>query len=318
VTQSECREVVNSREADGRESEISGSGIGEAGLVGNRQSGVGGELIVAYRLLVAYLAFAAIGVVHAATEGRVPLGLAVSHIALTIALALYVRRFPILESRGFPTPGFLGVVLLITIPVLYAELPYVLWTSRLHDGVVQHWEGLVFGASPAQTAAGASASTVLSEVLHAAYLSYYAIIYGPPLLLLVRGERLLFERTVAGLMAVFAVCFALFIVFPVAGPRYLWPAPTGVYDGPMRRAALWLLSAGSSKGSAFPSSHVAVATTQTLMTYRWNRRLGVVLGVLTVLLGAGAVYGGFHYGVDVLAGAAVGIVVAAVVPFTKP
>jgi membrane-associated phospholipid phosphatase len=160
--------------------------------------------------------------------------------------------------------------------------------------------------------AAALPSRALSELLHAGYLSYYALIYAPPLLLYLRGDREGFQRVSATLIAAFAVCFAVFIVFPVAGPRYLWPAPPGIPDGPVRRTALALLTAGSSRGTAFPSSHVAVAVTQTLLALSLQRRVGVVVLVLTALLALGAVYGGFHYAVDVLAGAGVGMALGAI------
>jgi membrane-associated phospholipid phosphatase len=146
-------------------------------------------------------------------------------------------------------------------------------------------------------------------LLHAAYVSYYAIIYVPPVVLYLRRRRETFYSTVAGLMTVFAFSYFIFVVFPVAGPRYVWPPPPAVFDGPVRRFVLHVLAAGSAKGTAFPSSHVAVATVQSVLAFRWSARAGVVLSVLTTGLALGAVYGGFHYGVDVLAGAAVGLVI---------
>ena len=75
----------------------------------------------------------------------------------------------------------------------------------------------------------------------------------------------------------------------------------------MRRLVLWVLHAGSTRGTAFPSSHVAIALAISLSAFRWRRLPGVVLLVLTALLGAGAVYGGFHYATDVVAGMALGV-----------
>jgi len=49
------------------------------------------------------------------------------------------------------------------------------------------------------------------------------------------------------------------------------------------------------------------------MAIRYQRRLGAPLAVTSLLLMAGAVYGGFHYAVDMLAGAALGLVVATAV-----
>ena len=82
--------------------------------------------------------------------------------------------------------------------------------------------------------------------------------------------------------------------------------PQGVPDGPVRRLVLALLEAGSSRGAAFPSSHVAVATTQFVMVVRYQPRLSFFVFAISLGLAAGAVYGGFHYAVDALAGVAVG------------
>jgi membrane-associated phospholipid phosphatase len=99
-----------------------------------------------------------------------------------------------------------------------------------------------------------------------------------------------------------------YIFFPVAGPRYLWP--TSTLAGPIRAGVVWLLETGSSRGTAFPSSHVAVSVTQSILAVRYFGRRGLVVAVLTLGLALGAVYGGFHYAVDVLAGAVFGGVLA--------
>jgi membrane-associated phospholipid phosphatase len=75
----------------------------------------------------------------------------------------------------------------------------------------------------------------------------------------------------------------------------------------MRTVVLTILQGGSSRGAAFPSSHVAVAVTQSLVMLRFRRPLGLGVAVTSVLLAFGAVYGGFHYAIDAFAGAAVGV-----------
>ena len=56
---------------------------------------------------------------------------------------------------------------------------------------------------------------------------------------------------------------------------------------------------------------MAVAVTQTLLAFRYFGRKGVTLLVLTLGLSLGAVYGGFHYAIDVIAGVITG---AAITP----
>lgn len=202
---------------------------------------------------------------------------------------------------------------LIVLPVLYWELPWALiGDGRVFDSVVQRWDMMLFGTEPARTLAGALPSRPLSEVLHLAYILYYAIIYVPPLVFYLRrpegtdGGTTGYFETVLAMTVTVVVSFAAFSIFPVEGPRFAWGAPPGVPSGPIRAFTLLILEHGSARGTAFPSSHVAIALAQTLSSLRWRRSLGIGVAVTTVLLAIGAVYGGFHYATDVLAGAVVG------------
>jgi membrane-associated phospholipid phosphatase len=201
---------------------------------------------------------------------------------------------------------------LIVLPMLYWELP---WASvgggRWFDSAVQGWDMALFGTEPARTLAGALPSRPLSEVLHLAYILYYAIIYVPPAVLYRRPERREggttgYYETVFAMTVTVVVSFAAFSVFPVEGPRFAWGPPPGVPSGPIRTFTLLILQHGSARGTAFPSSHVAIALAQTLSCLRWRRPLGVGVAITTALLAVGAVYGGFHYASDVLAGTLVG------------
>jgi membrane-associated phospholipid phosphatase len=145
-------------------------------------------------------------------------------------------------------------------------------------------------------------------LLHLGYLSYYPIIFSVPFFLY-RARRFDdFSEAVFTVMLTFVACFALYIVFPVAGPRYEWNWPTPELEGPIRRFTVWLLQARSSRGTAFPSSHVAVSVAQSGLAVRYFGGRGWLVALLTVGLSIGAVYGGFHYGVDVFAGVATAIV----------
>jgi membrane-associated phospholipid phosphatase len=213
---------------------------------------------------------------------------------------------------------------LVAIPFLYAELPTLM--SGVRDGyldaVVQPWEYALFGGeTPARTLApaiygvfGAGPGTVISEILFASYLSYYLIIYVPPVLLLLRRDHAMYARTVAGMMVAFLFCYLIFVVFPVEGPRYIWPAPDGAMHGPIRALTLRIVEAGSSQGAEFPSSHVAVSMAQSIMAFRWHRKLGIAAGIATALLSVAVVFAGFHYAVDVLAGLVVGAAVGLAAP----
>lgn len=207
---------------------------------------------------------------------------------------------------------------LFVMPILYAGLPTLIAVvgSRYRDAAVQGWEGAIFGTQPSHTLASMLPWQWLSELLHLGYLAYYPMIFAPALLLFMRGERRGVGEMVAALTVTYLVCWVTFITIPVEGPRYLWAAPIDVPDGPVRRLTLSLLAAGSSRGAAFPSSHMAIATAVTVMSYRWLPRHAAPYSVVTLLIGVGAVYGGFHYALDMVAGAILGGAVATGVVFS--
>jgi membrane-associated phospholipid phosphatase len=112
-------------------------------------------------------------------------------------------------------------------------------------------------------------------------------------------------------MTVFVLCYLMFLFFPVAGPYYLFTRPPVWFtDNLPARVVYSTLASGSSYGAAFPSSHVAATVAAALAAYRGSRPLGLALAVPTILLTVGVVYCQMHYGVDAVAGLAIGAGVA--------
>jgi membrane-associated phospholipid phosphatase len=245
---------------------------------------------------------------------------ALLHVAAAGLLAWSLRArssvaTPLPAARS-PLPALLPLLL---VPFLYAELPYLMGDAVVYrDPLVRTWESALFGGQPARTLAGAAPNVALSELVHLGYIFYYPIVYVPPLLLFLGRRREAFARTVLAVMLAYVLCFLVFVVFPVEGPRYAWGAPPGVPGGPVRSFALAVLEHGSSRGTAFPSSHAAVAVTQAILALRYQRPVGVVVSVTAMLLIIGAVYGGFHYAIDVLVGAGIGIGVGALAVAMRP
>jgi membrane-associated phospholipid phosphatase len=264
------------------------------------QSDIAGRTL---RVLAVYLALTAIPVMRAGMMGATSSGLVVAALHTTMLAAIIAL---VVMGRAADLVAWLPLALW---PALYAEVPTVIagLGGSFHDATVQGWERAIFGGQPAFTLAGAIPSRALSELLHLGYLSYYPLIYLPPILLFVRGRRAEFAQTVFALTCVWVACLVAFAVFPVEGPRYQWSPPAEL--GPIRMLVLVLLESGSARGTAFPSSHVAVAVVQTMAALRYQPRVGAIASVATVLLACGAVYGGFHYAVDVIAGAALGLFV---------
>jgi membrane-associated phospholipid phosphatase len=185
---------------------------------------------------------------------------------------------------------------------------------RVHDATVQAWEAALFGGQPSRDWWQAAPSRFWSTVLHGAYLSYYGVVVAPTLALLARADRAPLRRFVLAAVATFVICYLCFIFFPVAGPYYAFPRPTGSFvDNPAARLVYAVLAQGSSYGAAFPSSHVAASVAATIMTWPASRRLGIALALATGLLTVGVVYCQMHYAVDAIAGGLVGMAVGVLI-----
>lgn len=200
----------------------------------------------------------------------------------------------------------------LLIAAYYGQLGVIgLGVAHVHDDVVQRWEAALFGGQVSMTWHTASGTALLSTVLHGCYLAHYVIILGVPLWLALRVGREACARAVFGIALAFYACYLVFAVFPVAGPWYALPAPTGPLETvTLDRAVHALLDAGSSFGTAFPSSHVAASWCAVLMARRDAPWLAAGLAPVAVGLAIGTVYGQFHYAVDAVAGAAVAVLCA--------
>jgi membrane-associated phospholipid phosphatase len=198
-----------------------------------------------------------------------------------------------------------------------------------NDRVVQRWEEVLFGGQPSYQWIRSSPSVFWSGVLHLAYFSYYFIVLLGPLVLLSRGRRSQAHDFIFRCMLAFVMCYAVFILFPVAGPYYAFPSPEGpVIEVWSAKLVYRLLESGSSFGAAFPSSHVAATVAVTLGVWHYQRNLSLGFAPLAILLTIGTVYCQMHYAVDAIAGMLFGVVAwalggrignsgLAVVPFQK-
>lgn len=178
--------------------------------------------------------------------------------------------------------------------------------GRSHDALVQAWERALFGGQPSLDWIRGFPSPAWSALMHGAYLSYYLILSASPLGLWLAGRREGARSTLLLMMATFYACYTVFLAFPVAGPRYLFPpAANAATAVPIAAFTRRFLQGTSAWGTAFPSSHVAVAFVAAGCAWRGLRPLGAVLAPAAVLLSLATVYGQLHYAVDALAGAAV-------------
>ncbi|HXK10490.1 MAG TPA: phosphatase PAP2 family protein [Vicinamibacteria bacterium] len=195
---------------------------------------------------------------------------------------------------------------LVLVVALYTHVGLVNAAGGVsHDALVQGWEQALFGGQPSLGWIRAFPSPAWSTLMHAAYLSYYLVLAGAPLGLWLGGRRDAARGTLFLVTSTFYACYTISFLFPVAGPRYLFPpAANAATSVPLAAFVRRLLERGSAWGTAFPSSHVAAALVAAACAWRGHRPLGRALLPLAILLSLSTVYGQFHYAVDALAGAA--------------
>lgn len=262
-----------------------------------------GPLAVDY-LVLAYLTVT--GLVALTSLSALGIGIAVLH-AVGIGIVLRGSLLP-LPSHRLALFFRLFYPVALT-PLLYLELAPLnqLHVSGYFDATVMQWEEALFGTQLAMAFSEWYGRLWFSEVLHLGYFSYYFIVPGAAATAyLLKGPRAL-ERASFTIALAFFVCYLCFSVFPVAGPRYDFPPIAGDgSNGAMYAVVHALLESGSSKGTAFPSSHVAATLSAWFATGRESRRVFWIMAPFAVSLALGTVYGRFHYGID----ATVGLILA--------
>ena len=191
--------------------------------------------------------------------------------------------------------------------------------AHTYDHQLQLIEQAIFGMQPSRDWWRMHPSAFWSTVLHAVYLSYYAIIATPILYFLAQRDNASIERYLNGLLATYFACYLCYLFLPVSGPYYEFIRPSGAFIANV--PARWVYSTlrgGSAYGAAFPSSHIAATVAATIGAWRGSRRLGMILAVPTTLLVFGVVYCQMHYAIDSGAGLIVGLVVAGSVTASRP
>ena len=181
-------------------------------------------------------------------------------------------------------------------------------------------ERWLFGWQPGLELMERFPSRWVSEVLYASYFSYYLMIGGVGLALLLRDRRQ-FAHFISVVSFVFYACYLVYIFTPVVGPRIVCRSmitpplppdvvpstppitPESVAGGVFYQIMAWVYVHFETPGAAFPSSHVAVAACTVYFSFLYLRSIRWAHLAIAGLLCLSTVYGRYHYVVDVVAGA---------------
>jgi hypothetical protein len=209
-------------------------------------------------------------------------------------------------SMPFPLQFLRDWYPLSTIALFYLEMRPLTQMVFQHyfDETVIRWEKQVFKGMPSLELSSRFPSVILSEVLHFCYFSYYIIAVFLAAWLYFKGMIGPFQETVFAETLTFNLSLLCYLFLPATGPRYIFEKIQGkLSKGFFFKLTHSIVSRCSSKGTAFPSSHVSLSVIVLLCAFRYDTTAFLILLPMCVGLTLGTVHGRFHYAIDALAGA---------------
>ena len=210
--------------------------------------------------------------------------------------------------RKYKTIRIFGdLYIIIGFIFLYNEIGYLclMVFPDYFDQILINLENIIFGIQPSVEFARWAHNTILSELLHMGYVSYFLLIVLLPLILYFTDKKEESRKVLFSITFTFLISYIIFIVFPTAGPRYTIPEVMNAKINSLsfKTVVNFIFSTTPIQAvAAFPSSHVAVAIVILLSSRRYARKVYYVFLPFITLLVFGTVYGGFHYAVDSIAG----------------
>lgn len=259
------------------------------------------------RLTLLYLAFVGLLLVFTPNpmEKRGKLLLAHVGFALMIAALVYFRQ------RQTPVLHFLSYWYPLGLSGFFFEeihsIVHLIHRGWFDAGLIQ-FDYAMFGAHPTVWFEQ-HISYGLTETMNFFYFMYWPLIPALALLLWLRNQKQ-FAEFVFALCLSYILCYVVFILFPVEGPYHTLRQLQTVHETPgwiFTHLVELVEKHGRIHGGAFPSAHVTGSFVATIAAYRYSRRLGHVILLLALGVCVSAVYGRYHYAVDIWGGIVVAI-----------
>jgi membrane-associated phospholipid phosphatase len=183
----------------------------------------------------------------------------------------------------------------------WQDFRLILFEQRLFSGVPNLWL-MRFASRP------------LSEFMDMGYFLYYPLFPVVAGALYARRDKKPFHELVLASVLMYLIAFTAYLVFPCEGPRRALPGFHAPPSGWLFSFFVRTIQGGASvHGNALPSSHVALAMLCGLAASRHIKNFFPFVAASTCLICISAVYDGYHYASDVLAGIVVALISAGLV-----
>ena len=228
-------------------------------------------------------------------------------IALIVVLARKQRG-----GRGWEfAHDWLPAIFFVTV---FEEVSYLSLSIRgeWQNAHLIGFESLLFAVPPVVWMQERAASWLV-EFLEFGYLAFY------PLYLVFGGlfwawrERPrfagAFRRLTDALTIGYLLCYGTYLLFPTQSPANCLGVQqiASTHGGPFHAMVQLVQNRGGVHGNAFPSAHIMLAFVVLVFAYRFLPSVAPWLLAPVLLMCVGAVYDGYHYASDVVAGAMIGV-----------
>ncbi len=239
-----------------------------------------------------------------------------------VLLVLFLVQVSALRSHALWDERWFRITVLWS-PLLFFWWAY-LWAGRtLHvfypedvsfDATLIRLEARLFGQPSLWLARGRP--RWLTDVFLFLYDTYFAYTPVLALYLHIRSRIPEFQSMSFAVILGYALCYSFFPHLPVWGPRWglvgaglLHESQRCLTGGWMTRATNAIMYEGlAHKGCAMPSAHTSTGVVFLVWCWRvWGPAGGLPAVVVVAGMAVAAVYGRYHYLVDVIAGAALGV-----------
>jgi membrane-associated phospholipid phosphatase len=168
-------------------------------------------------------------------------------------------------------------------------------------------EQLFVGRTPSQWL-DTIATPWLTVIMNGAYLAWYAMTCVTIILMLWHSRRAAMEYVFTAVLT-FYIGYLGYVLVPAVGPVY-----TLSFSHHLGGLTDWFQHQHLILHDCFPSLHTAIAVVMWTFVWRYQRRLAAVYGPACALIVLSTLYLRFHYGMDVIAGAALAGVTTQVGP----